>query len=356
MKKRNFYKSLKKTFFLLTGCCLVILLSVSCQNKSLRYPLQSTNKKEYVNDFSIGINNDELEQIAANVKKVFSIVDYDIYHFSESAGITQSKLAQTNLRRSSESKSIFNESVYGTATILQNNQNGILLLTCSHILNNPDTIISFFAEANKQTLIQSVAIKKSQMIFIHGNINNNLLKIIAIDPERDLVLLGSNELFDQNEQPEFKLKAGNSNTLQWGTQVYLMGFPGGHQMLTKANIGNPHSSSNGDFIVDVSFNPGGSGSIIMAINKNTHYLELVGIVKSASATYTNVLIPEKEGNQEIYNPNMPYEGDLFVKRARNINYGITFAVSVNTIRDFYIQSRKQITRAGFNLDNYFELK
>lgn len=135
----------------------MILLSVSCQNKSLRYPLlQSTNKKEYVNDFSIGINNDELEQIAANVKKVFSIVDYDIYHFSESAGITQSKLAQINLRRSSESKSIFNESVYGTATILQNNQNGILLLTCSHILNNPDTIISFLLKPTNKLLFKAL--------------------------------------------------------------------------------------------------------------------------------------------------------------------------------------------------------
>ncbi len=334
----------------------MMITGFGCQQRIFQPAPPPLDDAAYKSEFSQIISNSEMEKVAGSVKKLFCIVEYEVYQFEEKDQLTREKLGDLNLRRSNAQKTTFNETVYGTATILQNNRNGILLLTCAHIVDNPDTLISYFQTAASSSIIESVAIKKSQMNFIRDNENNNLLRIFAFDSKLDLAFLGSDKVTGIEDMPVFEIGIGNGNILQWGTPVYVMGFPGGHQMLTNAAVGNPHSTPTGDFIIDASFNPGGSGSMIMAVNQTSRKLEFVGIAKSASATFINTLKPEKESHQEIYNPNLPYDGNLYVKRVRNINYGITFAISVNTIRDFYIQHRKSLNREGFGLDEFFGLK
>lgn len=334
----------------------MLIFCLGCQPKIFQPVPQPQNDLAYTSELSQIISNSEMEKVAGSVKKLFCIVEYEVYQFDERDQLTEEKFGQLNLRRSNAQRSTFNETVYGTATVLQNNRNGLLLLTCAHIVDNPDTLITYFQTATSSLFIESVAVKKSQMNFIRDNENNNLLRIFAIDSKLDLAFLGGEKLTGADEMPVFEMEVGNGNILQWGTPVYVMGFPGGHQMLTKAAVGNPHSTPTGDFIIDASFNPGGSGSLIMAVNQNSRRPEFVGIAKSASATFINTLKPEKESHQEIYNPNLPYDGNLYVKRVRYINYGITFAISVNTIRDFYIQHRKSLSREGFGLDEFFGLE
>jgi len=283
-------------------------------------------------------------------------VEYDVYQFTEKDQMNREKLAHINLRRSSAVRSAINESVHGSATVLQNNRNGILLLTCAHVVNNPDTVVAYFANTGREEIIESVAVKRSQLNFIRSDENNVLLRIIAIDVKLDVAFLVNTAPGNTEKMIEFKHTVGNANALHWGTPVFLMGYPGGHQMLTRAIVGNPNPSSNGDFIVDATFNPGGSGSLIFALCENQQMVEMVGIAKSASASFSNLLKPEKESHQETYNPNLPYQGEIYVTRARNINYGVTFAISINTIRDFYIQNRRLLTREGYNLDEFFSLK
>lgn len=310
----------------------------------------------YHSELPINMASDQLDHIAESVKKLYCIVEYDVYHFQVNDLMNKEKLSQMNLKRSNAKRTAFNESVHGTATVLQNNRNGFILLTCAHVVSNPDTVISYFALDNQQEIIESIAVKTSQMNFIRDHENNKLLRIIAIDLKLDVAFLVSDTPSDAGDLPTFNQLVGNANALRWGTPVYLFGFPSGHQMLTRSVIGNPNASPSGDFIVDATFNPGGSGSLILALAENEQMFELVGIAKSASATFVNLIKPEKESHQETYNPNLPYDGEIYVERVRNINYGVTFAISVNTIRDFYILNRKAITREGYDLDEFFSLK
>lgn len=328
---------------------------VGCRQSTFQKATPLNEEAKYHSELPFKMASTQMDEISGSVKKLFCIVEYDVYHFQENDLMNKEKLSQINLKRSSAKRSAFNESVHGTATVLQNNRNGFLLLTCAHILNNPDTVISYFATNSRQEIIESIAVKKSQMNFIRDNETNNLLRILAIDPKLDIAFLGSDTPSDVGDIEAFKQAVGNANALLWGTPVYLIGFPGGHQMLTRAVIGNPNPSTSGDFIVDATFNPGGSGSLILALAENEQRFEVVGIAKSASASFSNILKPEKESHQETYNPNLSYEGDIFVSRVRNINYGVTFAISINTIRDFYIQNRKSLTREGYNLDEFFSL-
>ncbi|MBE0639882.1 MAG: trypsin-like peptidase domain-containing protein [Bacteroidales bacterium] len=341
------------TFFLIA---LTLLSFIGCRQSALQKAIPVTHEDQYHSELPIKMASVDMDQIAGSVKKLFCIVEYDVYHFDESDKMNREKLSQINLKRSNARRTAFNESVHGTATVLQNNRYGMVLLTCAHIVSNPDTVISFYASNSREGIIESIAIKKTQMNFIRDNETNILLRILAIDQKPDVAFLGSDSPSDAADVQAFRYLVGNANALHWGTPVYLMGFPGGHQMLTRAVVGNPNPSTSGDFIVDATFNPGGSGSLILALSENDQLFELVGIAKSASATFSNIIRPEKESHQETYNPNLPYEGDLFVTRVKNINYGVTFATSINTIRDFYIQHRKSLTREGYNLDEFFSLK
>lgn len=334
---------------------LLLLAAGGCRQTLQQTTMQERSESRYFDEVSDFNRSFQLEEISRNVKKLFCIVEYDIYHFDETSDITADNLEGANLRRRSLARSSFSETVFGTATILQNNRNGLLLITSAHIVSNPDTIVSFFPGSEVRQRIESIAIKRSQMNFIREAPGNNLVRIVAIDLNRDIAFLSDRFSGQHAELPELDIAIGDASHLRWSTPVYLMGFPGGQQMVTRSVVGNPNPSVSGDFVVDATFNPGGSGSLALVLNQDTQLFELVGIVKATAATYSNVLRPEKDSRQKIYNPNVPYTGEVYAHRVREIYHGVTFAVSINTIRDFYFEARRQITREGFNLDAFFGL-
>ncbi|HRW96408.1 MAG TPA: serine protease [Bacteroidales bacterium] len=333
---------------------LLILMIAGCHSLSVKKTPATPDENSYQSKWPFAFLSDKLNKVAGSVKKIYCIVEYEIFYFSESDLLTEEKLKQLDLTKSNAVKSSFNETDFGTATVLQINRYGMILLTCAHIVSNPDTIVSFFSSGSGQSIIESVAVKKTQMNYLRANDHkNNLLRILVTDNKNDLAFMCSNTPDDVCEMPVFNQVTGDANDLEWGTPVYLFGYPGGYQMFTTAVVGNPNPTTSGDFIVDATFNPGGSGSVVLVANTVTHDIDFVGIVRSASGTFSNIVKPEKESHQEVYNPNLPYTGELYVKRVRNLNYGVTFVTSVNSIRDFYFHHRQLITSEGYNLDNFF---
>ena len=56
----------------------------------------------------------------------------------------------------------------------------------------------------------------------------------------------------------------------------------------------------------------------------------------------------------IYNPNIPYEGDVFVSLKKDKNYGITYAISSKSLRKLYKDHKEELNKKGYYLDNFFE--
>ncbi len=334
----------------------VILVLVSCRKTAYQIVYPSLNDGRYDSEFPYRNSSEELEKISGSVKKLYCLVEYDRYHFDAVQEITAKVAADQRLRRIASHKGFFSESVHGSATIIMNENNQIVVLTCAHIIDYPDTIFSFYTDQNNQNteFLESISVKKKQNNFIRDLPGNGDLEIIYMDSELDLAFLGNTfDNLNEFKIPVFSYPVGEPGELEWGSFVYIMGYPGGHQMVTRGIVSNPKPNRKGEFIIDALFNQGISGGIVLAIRDGVPNFELVGIAKSVSAKYKNVIKPAHESHQELYNPNIPYTGELFVKVEKEINYGVTFIVSTETIRNQYLLNRHLFISRGYNLDGFF---
>jgi hypothetical protein len=209
--------------------------------------------------------------------------------------------------------------------------------------NDPETIDYLF----------SIAIKFQQNILFTGHEYGHDLKILALDDDLDLALIGRKTGFYRMEIQPFPYPLGDAASLEWGTFVYLMGYPLGYQMITKGIVSPSSYKTDEFFLVDASFNEGFSGGIVLAIRDGVPNFELVGIGKSASATYENIMVPEKKDYELKYNPEVAYEGDLYVNLKRTVNYGVTKAISSLAIRDFYMKNKQKLESAGYFASDFF---
>ena len=335
---------------------LLILVSSSCRKTAFQVVYPSLNDGRYDSEFPYRNSSEELDRISKSVKKLYCLVEYDRYHFDFEQQIQYGDTDKMRLRQTAVDRSFFSESVHGTATIVKNDNNRIVAMTSAHIVDYPDTIFTYFVDNrnNETTILESVSVKRKQSNFIRELPDNGDLEIIFTDEALDVAFLGNT--FDEANSlahPVFSYPVGEPEDLEWGSFVYIMGYPAGHKMVTRGIVSNPKVNKKGEFLIDALFNQGISGGIVLAVRDGVPNFELVGIAKSVSASYKNVLKPVHESHQEMYNPNVPYEGDLFVKVEKEINYGVTFTVSIGEIRNLYYLNRDTFVAKGANLDGFF---
>lgn len=93
-------------------------------------------------------------------------------------------------------------------------------------------------------------------------------------------------------------------------------------MITKAIVSSPRKDENGSFLVDAVVNPGFSGGLVLAIRDGVPNFELIGMVHWVPEEYENLVYPENIGDKTAFNPVVPYNGDVFVRKHTSIRYGI----------------------------------
>jgi hypothetical protein len=147
---------------------------------------------------------------------------------------------------------------------------------------------------------------------------------------------------------------GRAKELEWGTFVYLFGYPSGYRMITKGIVSSPNKSGQGSFIVDAVVSPGSSGAIVLAVRDGIPNFELVGIVKLIPAQSSFVLSPSKREGDEEYDPGEPYRGDVFVERKTEIQYGIAQAIPAEAIVDFIRKNQQQLQSQGYHLESLLQ--
>jgi len=248
----------------------------------------------------------------------------------------------------------------GTATVLYSNQREVVLLTCAHVLTFPDTSISYFMEEGSQKpteYIRSVAFKVRQHNYIpeFSEVEGQNLKILALDSRNDLALVGGIFLTPQvRDIPVFPYPLGNSRDLQWGSRVFIAGFPKGKKMVTTGMVSQPHQKMSRQFLVDALFNRGMSGGTVVAIRDGLPNVELVGLASSASGEYTYILSPEEDWETTTYDPSLPYIGDTYVNLQKEIDYGITYTIPIDSIRSFIRVNIPAMLREGYDLRSLLE--
>ncbi|HPI74680.1 MAG TPA: serine protease, partial [bacterium] len=215
----------------------------------------------------------------------------------------------------------------------------VLVLTCSHVVYHGDSLFTYYNEEEKSRnrYIRTVAIKTRERLLAAGFPEDGVLQLLAHDPQVDLALIGRtwSKPLDRVIN-DFRYPLGKGVELDWGSFVYLIGYPQGQLMVTKAIVSQPNRDGRGGFLLDGNFNRGFSGGIILAIRDGVPNFEMVGLASSTSGAPEAVLTPSPDAE---YGMRVPYDGQAYAVSINRINYGITFIVPSEAILEFINKQR-----------------
>jgi S1-C subfamily serine protease len=260
-------------------------------------------------------------------------------------------LTDSAIKSQSAGSNIFNESVSGTAIIIYNDGNNIGLLTCAHVVNFPDTILTRYD--NGKGPIEILSVKIRQKNYIRGLGTGGDVEVVAANGKSDIAFLKKTLDEPHRELNVFDFPAGKTSDLEWGSVVYVMGFPQGNLMVTRAIASKPSGSSKKRFLTDALYNRGISGSPVLAIRDGAPNFELVGMASSASARQVYYVKPGKNMPDYI-NPEEPYTGNLYMDQYKDVKYGVTFNITIEAILNFLNENRPLLEDSGFNPEGFFK--
>jgi hypothetical protein len=340
---------------LASAVIFVFIILSSCTTVSYKevYPTLADGK--YDSEFPYKGASDELREISSTVQRIHSSVYYKTYTFDENANLTLNNLKNANLHSIAISEGYADQSNSGTGTVIYFNEGKVGILTCAHIVEFPDTIISYFADSdgNFSKNIQVIFLKERQSIYAAGFPEGSEFELLISDKKSDLALIGKDyKILSNLRFPVFKYPMGKGKELDWGSFVYIFGYPINNQMVTKAIVSNPNRDEYGSFLVDAVVNNGMSGGIVLAIRDGVPNFEMVGMIQWVPEEEENILVPVKLKDNEEYSPIVPYNGDQYVKRYSSIRYGIARVISAERISSFLNENRSILNERKYYLDNF----
>ncbi|PAU93031.1 hypothetical protein CK503_14005 [Aliifodinibius salipaludis] len=309
---------------------------------------QTEYSKYYTSAFPQKNISSQLKNAQQSVVRIVSTGFYNNYSFNDKA-ITLADIKTNPPKDIATSQTSVEESTSGTAIILGRNNQNSLLATCHHTVFFPDTMITYYEgpDIPDETYVESISIKNNQTSLVYTSSELQPFEVLATKPRADLALL--NVEFEQTGNLDLyplTIDAGNSDFLQLGSLIYVLGFPKSYPMVTRG-LASPSDSWNDRFFVtDAIFNPGISGGLILASNDNFKSFEWVGMASSSTASRENILVPRP--NADTYsNITRPYSDSVFVTQKSRINYGITQAIPINQVREFLKEQQSLLESKGF---------
>ena len=333
----------------------LVLLITSCSSVTYEKIFPTLQDGKYDSEFPYRGCSDQLEEISKATKRINSTAFYKTYTFNQSHQLKLDEIKYGNVSELALTEGYANQSSSGTATIIYSGIGRVALLTCAHTIHYPDTIVSYFADAegNKTDFVDAMLIKVSQLVYVAGFPGNSQVEILAMDTELDLAIIGRDYgSFSDAIFPVFNYPLGKAKELEWGTFVYVFGYPLSYLMITSAIVSTPNKDESGSFVLDAVVNRGSSGALVLAIKDGVPNFELVGIVQWVPEEETNILTPKKLKNNEAYNPIVPYTDENFVIRYSSIRYGIANVISIESVVGFLEKNRQVLNEKKFYFDEF----
>lgn len=329
---------------------LMSLLHLSCSTVTYDSIYPALKDGQYDSEFPYRSTSDELEKISNAIQRIISSAFYRVYVLPIDANITLEELGRQKLEKLAEREILIDNSSSGTALVVYSENGNVALVTCSHTINFPDTLIAYKADTkgNPTKFIESISIKERQVVYVAGFPEGSTVDILLDDPKTDIAILGRKYGVQSGVRfPTFKFRIGKAKDLSWGTFVYLLGFPMNNKMITKGIVSSPNKDDIGSFLVDAVINPGFSGGIVLAIRDGVPNFELVGIVQSVPEEKEEMLYPDITDKAAKYNPVIPYKGDIYVKKHSSIRYGITRIIPVEALTKLIEENKTYLVKEGF---------
>jgi hypothetical protein len=302
--------------------------------------------------------SEQLEDIAESVRMVSSIAYYRSFIFSREANIRSADVRDPSLADRALKLQYVNRSTSGAATIVCSDNGRIALLTCAHVIDFPDTVLVFYRDQSRKPseFVYSISIKERQSIYTAAIPGARDLDVLAIDKVLDLALIG--QKLENNKPilgfPVFGYPLGKAKELEWGSFVYIFGYPLGYRLITTGIVSSPNRDQYGSFLMDAVLNKGFSGGIVLAVRDGVPNFELVGIVKLIPGQQQFYLAPSRQDESVQVEPDVPYKGDAFIESRTDVDYGVALTVPAELIVDFLQKNRPSLLREGYDLRAFLE--
>ncbi len=289
------------------------------------------------------------------IKRIQVTLFYTSYYFDNDQRITPKTLAFQRAQKLSRDKHVFNFSKIGTAIPLQVNDDGVLLVTCAHVVEAPDTIYSYRKKKGlpQDTYLRSVTILERVEYYAFDAPTVNNFQVIAKAEKADVALIQSiRGKTDPRYVKTLDYPLGDSKKLQWGSPIFMFGFPINNRMMSTGIVSDPNADGKGSFLTNAYMNKGFSGGLIVALRGDVPNFEWVGIASAASSEHEFVIVPNK--NQEAYfEEGQMYTDTLYLEKRLNINHGISKAVPTEEIRAFFESQEKRLSNLGYDLTYFY---
>lgn len=288
---------------------------------------------------------EQIKESFKSIKRVQNEGVYKTYYFEGGNLPRQSDLRDADLEDVAGYSEFETHSTAGTALTISNTRGQTALLTAAHIVSFPDTLWQFGDESipGFEDRVTAVSIKESVNHFVYSDDQIIVFDVVVTDSDRDLAVLkrdmAENRALTSLET--LSIPPGNAGRMDWTDMVYAVGYPKGVQMVTRGMLSKASFNPRRRLILDASFNHGFSGGALFAVRSDGSGLEWVGLVIMASAEREQYIAPEKIPGVE-YAPGRAYDGTLFVESSYRLNYGITFAIDINEIGNFFSDYEEEL--------------
>ncbi len=334
---------------------LFLWLNLSCSSTSYNTQHTPLSNGKYDSEFPYQSSSNELNEISQTIYRINCIAFYKAYLFSDDSKIKLKDLNDSVINIRSIKTIYQDKSTSGSSTLIYSSNGTLGLLTCAHVINFPDTAVSYFGEINGNPTdnVQSIAFKTKELIYAAGFPEGSGVNEILSDKEADIAILGNHySLQKAIRYAVFNYPYGKAKDLGWGDFVYIFGYPLSYKMISRAIVSNPNFDKDGSFFIDAVVNNGYSGGMVLALRDGVPHFELVGIIEWVAEESENILEPAPlEGNLK-YNPLVPYKGDVFAKKQKFLRYGITKIISIESIEDFLEKNKDYFIRKGYDFGIY----
>ncbi len=339
---------------LLVSCVVIVFSSCSSvEHSASRSPIADG---EYDSEFPSTPSSSYLERIGESVQRLNSIAYYKTYFFGPQEHFRLEDVNNAVLNAHEQTSVYSNSSTSGTATIIYSGSRKIAFLTCAHIVAFPDTLVAYFPGPDRKPspYVATFSLLKRTALYVATLPEGGTVDVLALDRVNDLAVVGhSYETSQPLLPPVLAYPLGSSEELHWGTFLYLFGYPAGTKVVTKGIVSSPDKDRRHSFIVDAVFGRGFSGGICLAIRDGIPNFEVVGLIKMVPAHTSYVLTPGRDHEADEIDLDLPYTGQMFIERRTQIEYGISQAISSETVREFLESHLLDLSQLGYSIDRVF---
>ena len=341
---------------------IITLIITGCQRKIIRLEINQIKDGKYDSEFPMVPVSEYLEEITESVKLISILVFYEGYDFKREKEVTTDDLTSDYIEQTATKRYTFDRPSTGSASIIFHKNNRVALMTCAHVVDFPDTVITYFRDSFgiETKYIKSIAFKVRQ--------TNNIIdfpqllnfEILIMDSKLDVAIIGKELEYKPSitsivkpSVPVLKYPLGSAEDLNWGSFVYLIGYPRAKKMISTAIVSSPNYDKENSFLIDASLQRGMSGGLVLAIRDGIPNFEIVGMTNAVSAETQYFLQPEKDFEISEWDIHQPYSGSIYANVHKTIYYGITYAISIDKIKKFMRNNKNVLIAKGYDIESFF---